>query len=122
MRIAIQGGWWLLRDTQWRRLFATNGKRSWQDIRFTGFKESQSSLEVHGQWVGMTNTNEFYYINVTPDFSKLISRRDSAEAKRNFMVAKMNATRAQIDTYLLPDCRCRTGFHWKCGIHHRWVS
>jgi hypothetical protein len=121
--VIIRRFWYLLTDSQWRRFFAKNGPRTWQDIRFTGFREPYDQPDVVcGQWVGVINDNSFYYINVTEDFSGLLPRRDPTEAKRNLLDAKMKATRTQIDTYLLPDCRCRAGLHWKCSVHGRWIS
>ena len=119
----ISRWYWLLRNTRWRLFFEKNGPRTWLHIRFTGFKEACFEADtVYGQWVGVSNDGLCYYIQVSENFGGLLSRRDPTEARRNLLDAKMKATRAQIDTYLLPDCRCRAGLHWKCSVHGRWIS
>lgn len=119
--MSIPRFYYLLRETQWRLFFKPNGVRTWTDIRFTGFRESQSQLRLHGQWVGTTNTGELYYTAATIDCCGEW-RFTSEETRGNWSRAKMNTAKASIETFLDPKCRCRVGFHWKCGIHRKWVN
>ena len=110
-----------LHNTQWRRIFKNNGPRTWVDIRFTGFKEAQSSLSIHAQWVGMTNTGDHYYTATKIDLDGEW-RFASNEYQENWKRAKMNMAKDAIERFLDPKCRCRIGYHWKCELHHTWVN
>jgi hypothetical protein len=113
--------YYTLRATQYRKYFKTNGWRSWQSIHFTGFREAQSSLSVHAQWVGMTNTGDHYYTATKIDCSgewKFASKQH----RENWMRDKENMAKHAIDLFLDPRCRCRLGYHWECELHHTWVN
>ena len=117
----IRRFYWQLRATKWKLYFKPNGPREWVDIRFTGFRETQSSLMMIAKWVGMTNTGDHYYACTTIDCGGEW-RFTSKESRANWMTAKQGEAETRIQTYIDPQCRCRVGFHWKCGIHYTWVD
>lgn len=111
---------WKLRITKWRLYFKPNGPREWTNAHFTGFRELHDSLDLAAQWVVMTNTGDHYYTACT--LSEPIFRFMSKETKANYAKAKQDEAERRIYTYLKPECRCRVGFHWKCGIHYTWSN
>lgn len=111
-----------MRATQWRRYFKTNGVRVWQELRFTGFRETPDIPKVYAQWIGTTNTGEFYFTSVTIDTGYGDWKMYGKEGRNNWMLARKRDGKLSIDTFLYPECRCRVGFHWKCSLHHTWSN
>lgn len=112
-----------VRDTQWRRYFAKNGERTWVDdyVRFTGWRETQNELAVAAHWTGVTNTGDHYYTSTRVELQDL-NFYQFADSRQRMLHAKAQNARAALETFLNPECRCRAGYHWKCKIHHRWMS
>jgi hypothetical protein len=114
--------WRHLQDSNWRSFFKKNGVRVWSYLRFSGFKESQSDLTLWGQWHGRTNTGDLYSVMTSIDTESNIWEAHGESGRNNFALSKQQIAKDRIDTFLNPECRCRLGFHWKCGIHHRWLG
>ena len=110
-----------LLNTQWRKFFKTNGPREWAEIRFTGFRETPSSLDLYGCWSGITNTGDNYCTLVRIDTTGEW-RFTSKESRGNWQRAKQAEAKKSIETFLDPKCRCRAGFHWKCNVHGGWCN
>ena len=117
----LRSVWYRIRETQWRRFFAVNGPREWKHIRFTGFRHLHDDIAQMGQWIGMTNTGDHYYMSVKVSDHDL-SIPFGPESHIGYIAAKVEHARAMLDRFLLPECRCRVGFHWKCSIHRKWVN
>ncbi len=47
----------------------------------------------------------------------LINIFDSDQARKTTESALVS----KLDSYLLPKCKCRFGFHWYCKIHRKWM-
>lgn len=102
-----------MRGTDWRRFFQKNGPRQFDEVKFTGWRQSQNELMLHAQIIGhISSTRDHYYIAASAPWDRPKEVLDDRELDM----------RASLDGYLHPDCRCRLGFHWKCSVHYRWFN
>ena len=111
-----------LLHTEWRNYFSSNGERTWKYIDFMGPAEAPgNSRVIVGFWRGVDSAGRMYSMGVALDQdSQLLSRRDPSEAARNLWEIKKKSSRELIERFLLPECRCRVGYHWRCPIHWTW--
>lgn len=108
------------------KFFQANGPREWAHIKFTGFLESPDSDFRVAHWFGVTKPgDDSYYVSCTVDPNDLFARRsrtDFEAAMAQYAKEKEEDGRQAIDKFLLPECRCRLGLHWKCSIHQTWAN
>ena len=110
---------YLLLHTNWLRYFRKNGKRCWKWTKSKSWMESPNSLSKYYVAYGEDSAGMIYQATASVnDLEDLISRGPGAR-HRLFEDRRLNAL-AYLETFLNPDCRCRVGLHWKCGIHGTW--
>ncbi len=99
--------------TDWKHFFDKNGAGEIVWEKYRGWNEQQNSLakvfSVFGKIKGGPRGEGFYAAWSTDD-------TDNHEIQKSSMKEAIERFRS----YALPDCRCRMGWHWKCGIHKNW--
>lgn len=130
MRIMGKIRWFYyrLRETNWKAFFLKNGPGEIIDKRFTGFRDSPYDYVVHGQWIArITGKNRehkgpsMFYTNVTVDGEQMALARGDWK-RSQYLRNKCAEAERHLDSFADANCRCRLGFHWKCGIHRKWVG
>jgi hypothetical protein len=106
---------WLycLKRTDWRNYFRKNGLGEIPREMSRGWLEQPDGListyVVHGKIRGGPRGEGYYTAYVVDDTGDLKTRE-----------MLVNQSVEYFRSFALPDCRCRIGFHWKCGIHKTW--
>lgn len=125
-RFILSLGWWWyrLRSTRWGVFFKTNGPGKITSKNWYGYRESQNTRELHAAWailvVGGNRPPEGNFYQATVTVPELDESRYSMDSIRHD--AKMAEAEKFVLTFADANCRCRAGFHWKCGIHKKWVN
>jgi hypothetical protein len=113
--------YYILKDTNWRLFFKKNGPRVWKWTNETEWNKpwflADMTMSVHGE--DSSGNHYGTWVTIEP-LTMLITR--TPEAKERFVEEKRQQCIKHLQTYLNPECRCRVGLHWKCGIHKRWVG
>ena len=111
--MSIIGIWWLMRQTNWTHFLSKNGVGEVKWKKSSGWREQPNNMArfftIHGQIVGGPRGDGLYaaWIAEDTDNPKLMALGEST-------------VNSHFETYAHPDCRCRMGLHWKCGIHKKW--
>ena len=95
----------------WRHFFDKNGERTFvEGCKWSCWMHQQSSTDLYGIWSAVASDGRMYasWTSVT------------AEAPDSERAMKFEESLRYIKTFLDPDCRCRVGLHWKCGVHGNW--
>ena len=106
----------LFRRTDWKHFFDKNGVGEIVWLKERGWLEhpncfSTSVFYVSGKIKGGFRGEGFFTV-------RSVDYEDNQDA-RNFLSEEAVS---RLKSYALPDCRCRMGLHWKCGIHHNWIG
>jgi len=107
--------YWMVRETDWKHFFKKNGAGEivFKRIRWTEQPNDIScaivvSGEITGGYRGRGGLPGMYAAwNTDSGFSEM-SPTIQAVTEQHFQ------------SFTNPDCRCRVGMHWKCGIHGNW--
>lgn len=100
-----------LRGTDWKHFFRKNGVGAiaWKKINWThNANDIDCLVTVHGEIIG-----GFRGYGGSGIFMAKMSDNGHAELRPT----SQNFAEHYFESYALPDCRCRLGRHWKCGIH-----
>lgn len=59
-------------------------------------------------------------------FQSTVRIPESEQSRYSMAMIRQGEAQARAEKHVLtfadPECRCRDGFHWKCGIHKTWVN
>lgn len=109
------------RATNWKLFFNKNGVRTWKWTKDTAWRESPNEMKLVICVYGVDSVgNHFCAYGWADPLAVLISR--GPEAKARYLEDKKKLCIAHLELFLRPDCRCRVGYHWKCGVHRTWVG
>ena len=106
------------RETDWKNFFRKNGagEIEWKKACWTEQPNYPAlAFTVHGRIKGGARGEGIYYACNT-DEGWVESGKDAGE----FRKIVEDAAVEHFESFAMPDCRCRYGFHWKCGIHGKW--
>ena len=103
----------MLRHTDWNHFFDKNGPGEIEWRRASGWQEQPNDLScaffVHGRISGGARGMSTYAAWQADDTGDPVVRGIAEEEANKYF-----------ESFAHPDCRCRVGFHWKCGIHKSW--
>lgn len=119
---------YLLKPTPSRiRCYFSHGTRtSWEETRFTGWKEAPNRVCLCAQIIGIaaipsSPLKEYFYRAATiadVDLIAGLERNQGRAVEKRNQIEEMMKT--NLDTFLNPACRCKLGPHWRCPLHFTW--
>ena len=116
--------WYRLKATPWKIFFKKNGPGEVTWKKWTGFREMPNQMSLCAHWaIRVEGGNRpragcYYYQMVTvPSSDPSMYSMDKVRQQ-----AKQAEAEGRVMTYADPECRCRDGFHWKCGLHRTWAN
>ena len=104
---------YVLRKIDWRNFFRKNGPGEILSEMSRGWLKQPDSLTsayiISGKIRGGPRGDGFYAAFVGDDTGDPKKQEELINQAVNYF-----------RSFALPDCRCRIGYHWKCGIHKTW--